>query len=468
MEAYFFKYEKRKNSTRHPNYLEGNRGELLLKDGADVTAPVVECYGTPFIDYNYVYIPFLGNRWYWINEIRSTAYASYLLTLEVDTLATYLSDIIGQRVYAHMSSNFYSDNLDDTRVVASPEYDWEWEWADLDIFQRPNASNIYNIYQFLSVCDTGGKLNGIDIFFGLTTISDYLKKVADRNWVKQFATDAAGVNPFDAINGAWWCPFFPDKCHKTSTASATIYDVSISGSVIDDPTVKGHIGHVNVPKPSVDDFRYSERFVHYYLVIPYIGVIDVPTELCRHASSLSYSYAGDCLTGQFVFAPTCGGVPLGIFSTSLKSDIQLARQSSKGAQVATSTILSAGAGAIGGAQIGGPGGALIGGVLGGAVGSIGGVAAAPKISRTTSSTGSIAVLGAWETYGSVRLIMVESDALTAPSAFAAIAGRPTQRVITLADNIGYVQCVNASVSIPGLASETETINNLLNGGVYFE
>ena len=64
--------------------------------------------------------------------------------------------------------------------------------------------------------------------------------------------------------------------------------------------------------------------------------------------------------------------------------------------------------------------------------------------------------------------MIEGDSNIDPATLAAVAGRPTQRVITISSGCGYVQAVNESVSISGLMSEAEAVNSILNGGAYFE
>lgn len=466
MEATFYEFKKRSNSTKRPS--GGVTDTVLLKsDDCDVTSPKLEVVGTSFTDYNYVYIPFF-NRYYWIIECTSIAYATYILSLECDVLASFADDIIGTDVFCSMSQYYYDSELDDNRVVATGlKSEISTEYGDFDIIQAPSA--MYNpCYELMSVCTEGGHLNGVDILFGLNLAGSVLKKMADRNWVKQFAADVQGVNPFDAINACWMTPLIPQKCHEVASTSTKLYDISISGQCISSAQVISHSGTVDIPKPSVNDFRYSDKFVSYYLVLPYIGVVNVPVELAKASSKMSYSYCGDCLTGQITVVPQIGGVVLGVFGTSLKSDIQLSRQGGIGAQIATTSLLDAGMGAIGGAQIGGAYGAIIGAVGGGAIGSVQGIAAMPKISRTSTNNGSICPVGCRDKIGNLRLVMREGDSNVDPSEFADVCGRPTQRAITIGSGAGYIQTVNASVEIWGYNSEQNKVNALLDGGIYVE
>lgn len=465
MEALFYNFKKRSNSTKRPGG-DGYYQDILIKEDANITSPTIEIEGEGFYNYNYVYIPYF-KRYYFVRECKSIAYGTYEITLDVDLLGTYGTELVGQNVFMYMSASFYDSGLDDNRVVPDSDISYESAYGDFEIISQITPTT-FPVYQFLSVANTNGLLNGIDIFFGLDLINTYLRKLTDRNWAQKFSTDVQGINPFDAVNGAWWSPLIPQKCHTVSSNDAQIYDINVSGNCLASPDVLKHHGTVDVPKPSNRDFRYSSKYVKYYLELPYIGVIDVPTELAYNATKLQYDYAGDCLSGEISIVPRIGSVCLGIYSTSLKSDIQMARQSSRGAMAATSTALGGGAGALGGFQLGGVYGAAIGAVAGAAVGSIQGMTAMPKIERVSASSGSIALAGCRDQIGQVRLVMAEAASNLSPSVFTAVAGRPTQKVVAITNGCGYVQTINASASISGYKSEQDRLNAMLDGGVYFE
>lgn len=468
LDCYFWSFDKRRNSTKTPA-TDGVKYEILLKEETSILSPTIELHAaaSEFLGFNYCRLPHFS-RYYYITDVRSIAKDTFEVDLTCDVLGTWKTDVLGQSVYANMSSFAYQELIDDERVcptknitVSSPEY------GNFEIISGGTSALDIPCYQFLSVANNAGLLNGIDIFFGLSMVSDYLQKVTDRNWAQQFGQDISGINPFDAVNEAWWTPLIPQQCHHTGSNSADIYDVAITNQpCLASPLVKAHQDAITIPKPSINDFRFSSKYVKYYLNIPYIGVVTIPTELTHGASAISYSYAGDCLTGQICVAPTIRGVSLGIFGTSLKAPITLARQASHGAQLLSQGIVAAGASAAAGYRAGGANGALIGAVSGFAAGTVHGVMDMPNIDRVGSSVGSIAPLGCRPTLGQMALYMVEAEANVNPATFTAVAGRPTEKVVTL--QTGYVQTSGASVHFAGTETEINEFNNALNGGVYFE
>ena len=464
--AYFYTFSKRKNSTKTPTD-EGTEYTIALKESTSILTPTIEIQAADqtFMLFNYVHIPWLG-RYYFIRDIRAIAKYTYEADLSCDVLASWISQVMGQSVFAMMSSYAYEDQLDDDRVAPTSDINHESSEGAFDIVSGGASDLTIPCYQFLSIANNAGLLNGIDIFFGLNLVSNYLQKCADQNWAQAFGQQISGVNPFDAVNGAWWSPLIPQNCHSIGSNSGMIYDIPISGSCLASPDVKTHYASITVPKPSVTDFRYSSKYVKYYLNLPYIGVITIPTELLVHRRAIDYAYAGDCMTGEVAIAPTVNGASLGLFGTSLKAPIQLARQSSHTAQIVSQGIAAGGSLAAIGGKVAGAGGALIGAAAGFAAGSIRGVCDMPSIDRVGSAAGSLAPLGCRRTLGKVELHMFESEANVNPATFASVAGRPTQKVITIQN--GYLQTAGASVHFDGTEAEIEAYNAALDGGVYIE
>lgn len=470
MQAIFYNFRKRINSTKRPAG-GGTAADIYLKSESDITAPVIEMQGAAFKGYNYVYIEFFS-RYYFINEVRSIASGAYELTLAVDHMGTYGAELIGQSVMCSMSAAFYDgDNLDDNRVVPKNSYITSTATADIEIFS-PHAAiaAAYPIYNYISVISRNGLLNGMDVFVSRDNIGRALfNTLTDETWLAQFTRDLTGADPYQMILGAWCSPLIPGQCHEVnSDHTGHIYDdFQIRGAAIASADVKRHDTAFDIPRPTNRDFRYSEKYVKYVCNIPFIGKVNIPTDLLKHAESLRVSYAGDCLTGQYSIGLKAGGENIGIFGTSLKAELPLSGQSSRTAQVITSVLSGAASGAGTGAMAGGWG-AAIGAINGGLAGAINGVATPVRNTVVSSSAGGMSLCGTRYNTGELSLVMIEGDSNIDPATLAAVAGRPTQKVITISSGCGYVQAVNASVSISGLMSEEEAVNSILNGGAYFE
>ena len=68
----------------------------------------------------------------------------------------------------------------------------------------------------------------------------------------------------------------------------------------------------------------------------------------------------------------------------------------------------------------------------------------------------------------IVLTMISHNTHVSPGSVAGNYGRPTSKVGRIGDFGGFVQTVNASVSVNAGQDIIQSINNFLNGGVYIE
>ena len=464
--ATFYTFSKRENSTKKPTE-DGTTIQVSFKDETDLFTPILEVVYAGAFNFNYCYIDFTA-RYYKITAADTIAKNTYRLHLQTDVLATFRDDVKGQRVYALYCSYDFDELLDDERVSPKPVYNVESEFTRLEVLPIEPVTEIETIYSFMSVINNNGLLNGIDVFYALGNglPDQFLKSCADRSFIQNVFGSATGSSPLDAVNEIWWSPLIPQNCHAVSSNSAQLYDVVLSGDVIARPTVKKHHTTLDVPKPTNRDFRYSEKYVKYYLQIPFVGTITLPTNLMRDRSQIEIAYAGDCLTGQLAVAPKVNAVSMGLFGTSLKAPLPLARQQNHVAQVVTNGATGAAAGMALAAKAGGGLAGIAAAVSMTAAGAIRGIGDMPDIDKTSSSVGSIAPLGCGQVLNACRLVMIEAESNIEPSSLASVAGRPCNRITTVQN--GYVMTSNASVSFAGTPDEIDAFNAYLNGGIYVE
>lgn len=463
--ATFYQFAKRENSTKKPASGTGTDIVITFKEQTDFINPTIEVHYTGAFLFNYCYIDFTG-RYYFVRSPETIAKDTYLMNLECDVLASHIDAVRGQNVYAAMSSYAYDENIDDPRVV--PLNDVEVSW-NAPFYMTGLTGNIP--YQFLSVITDDGLLSGVDIFYAGASsgrIGDYVKSLSEVQFWEDLAQRVSGVNAFDALNELYYLPFIPEFCHNTDAGhSANVFGKAFTGfSCIADPRVTPHTdGQIEIRKPTNRDFRYSEKYVKYYLQVPYIGVISVPTDLCRKASYLSFDYAMDCVSGCMMIAPRVAGVLLGIFTANLKASVGIARQHRQGSVIMQAAVGQLTGGVMTGAMLGGVTGALAGALGGAMVAGAQSVLTLPSFDRVGGGSGSLASLGLTNEHG-VQLYCVEADSNIDPATLNAIAGRPTEKTIAIGN--GYIQAVNASVSFAGTSDEIRQFNNLLNGGIYVE
>lgn len=462
--ATFYQFAKRENSTKKPASGTGTDIVITFKEQTDFISPTIEVHYAGAFLFNYCYIDFTG-RYYFVRSPETIAKDTYLMNLECDVLASHIEDVRGQQVFAELSSYDYNELLDDSRIYPTND-------VNVSVTDGGKPDVLSSVpYQFLSLITDNGLLAGVDIFYVAASsgaLTDFISNLSDLDWWTAVQARAANVNPFDALNDLYYLPFLPDFCHDISRDHwATIYGVDIRGrSSIASALPKQHADNqLVIPRPSVNDFRYASKYVKYYLQLPYIGVVNVPTELAVGADYVYYDYAADCLTGTFVIAPRIRGVNLGIYSVNLKGSIGIGRQRVNGSPFLTNAIESVTGGAISGSIAGGVAGAVIGGALGASAAAVGELFNLPQINRVGGISGSLAP-ASLANNRNVKLLMAESESDIDPSTLTAVAGRLSQKVTTIQN--GFIQARNASVSFAGTADEIRQFNNLLNGGIYVE
>jgi len=466
--AEFWSFAKRHNSTKRPSTAAAATINYALKESTSILAPTIEVHDNRVVAYNYCYLSAFSRR-YWIRDKRCIAKDTYELDLEVDVPGSWGPLTYGQNVMAQMSAAYYDDELDDTRIVAVDEH-VQFVTAALDVFPTN-----YEIMPMISlVTGASGYFGGCDVFYDLYNVGNVLSiidKLMDPDLWKSVVDSVLNSNPLSIINGIWSVPYNVTNCHYTDAESRAlqlgfINAETISGSLLKGPFVRRHLQNVTLPTPTNTDFRFCDRFVKYYVNIPFVGTCVIPTTLAKYQRNLRCEYSADCVSGMFSISLYCGGVCLGNWSTNLKSELSLVAQTSQAAASISGGIKGAAMVASGVSLAGGAQGALIGAVAGAAVGAFKGAASTPDIEFVSSASGSLAP--AARNTRQLEVFMYEGEENTDPATFAATVGRPTQKIIQLAANMGYVQTANASVSFTGLKPEIDAFNTLLNGGLYYE
>ena len=467
--AQFYNFTKRLNSTKQPTGIAHTDFGISFKDGADLEKPTIELHSANAFRFNYCYIDFTA-RYYFVDAVRSIAHNTYEIDLIEDYLATFKSALIGQRVYASYASYNYDEQLDDIRVTPVPNArvvtnDCPFEIMKVDSGGNPSVTSL------ASVITDDGAFNGVDIIYAWDIGSgNYIKKLASPSFYRDVKQAMGGGDPMDYVCEVWAVPFDVNQCHDGVVKGVLIGDDKTAYEVaaLSKLEVKRHTHVIDIPQPTHNDFRFSGKYVQYQLVIPCIGIINIPTDLVRASSNklLNVAFGADCLTGQYVFTASVAGVNLGVFGTSLKSPLPLNKQGGAGAQMAVNGIAGAHAGAGTGLALGGGWGALGGAIVGGIGGVVKGAVEGNTLEKTSSSIGSIAASALYKSFSKPTIIMIEYDSDIDPATLTDLCGRPCERVITI--NNGYIQTRGASLAVNGTDSETEALNAAFNTGVYVQ
>ena len=116
----FGKASKEINSTKVPDLQK--ELDCQLKDGVSLTNPVLLIRGSQFdIGYNYCYIP-KWSRYYFVNNIRINTGGVFEVSLSVDVLASFKSDILSGNAYVRRSQSHGSLHIPDSTWSHSSDY----------------------------------------------------------------------------------------------------------------------------------------------------------------------------------------------------------------------------------------------------------------------------------------------------------------------------------------------------------
>lgn len=461
----FYTFSKRKNSTKKPTGTP-HTVNVTFKESTDLEKPTVEVVDATIGSYNYAYIGYTG-RYYFVSAKRSIAKDTFEIDLIEDYLASAIDSIRGQSVYCAMSSVHYNVNLDDVRVTPMPQptitpADCAFEVIETDGNGDPTD------YIISTVITTDGEFNGVDVIYAWDEWDNYIKKLASADFYKDLKTAMGGGDPMDYVCEVWTTLLKPSACHSCVIKGVLIGDDEHPYEVgaITDLAPKRYTHDILIPQPSVSDFRYSEKYVKYYLVLPFIGIITIPTDVVRNSAHLlSISFGGEILSGQLVITAKIGNINLGVYGTTLKSPLPLNKQSGAGASMVVNGVTGAFGGAGTGLALGGAWGALGGAITGAAMGVGKAALQGANVEKTSTSVGSIALGALFKSFNKPTVIMVEYASDIDPATLTPF-GRPCEKVVTVAN--GYMQTRNASFSFAGTDSEIDQVNRAFDTGVYVE
>lgn len=448
MECKFFTLSKRINSTLQPTG-DGDTLNIVLKDATNLYSPTLDCMtiSDPRA-YNYCR---LFDRYYFVRDWRSLAYNLWECELKEDVYATWKDSVIGQNVYARYTSNHYNTLLDDSRVTPLKTYTAHSSTLPFTLVD-------VDIHNFITITGKGGNNNGTCIFCD-DVANEFFDYVSDMPWWQDLGEKINGIDPLDYIGEAWATPLRPAECFSLTQGSVQLFDMTVSGQCLSSPLVPvTHAQNISIPRPTNTDFRYTNKYVKYYLTVPYCAVKTLPTDIMSGMDAIRVHYSGDCTTGSIsvvvLGTGAMAGVVLAKFSTSLKMPIIIGRQ----ANINIPQIVASGLSLATSAYMGN---------IAGGVGSIKGITQGfipSDLDAQASAIGSIAEFGSRLGQLNIVLTMVEYESSEIPDA--SVSGRPTFKNVSISG--GYYECSDASVSFAGTSNEISEFNNALNSGLYVE
>lgn len=455
-------FSKLENSTARPTITSWAEYDVNLKDGCDISNPEITLsisYSTVSA-YNYAYFM---NRYYWIVAKNMIRESLCVLSLKVDVLATYKTQIGAASLYVLRSAAASDGNIIDRSYPTSSITYGRSE--DSSFLPGTYASGSY-IVSCVGMTSSGGsnlwKMSPTKFRSMLYSLYNKIDgfQVAD---IKDAISKFLQGSPEKLLSSAMWMP-----AYNFTTSTLPFYvggwrpTNDFTADLITDPIFAMPAIELDLPKhpqaASRGSYLNLAPFTTYTLCIPMFGSINIDTTAVKDASKIYLNITVDAMSGQGKCKIHSGGNPRPLIAT-LTAQIGVAvplqgqnAGSSIAGGIATTLAATAAAVASGGA-------------------------AAPIIGAVASGvdTAINAVTGASFSMGSAGGALATTQNITLDATFLNIAdednthhGRPLYDSRTISTLSGYNIVADGDVAVPGPLPEQREVQRFLESGFFYE
>lgn len=447
MQAIFYSFSKRKNSTAIPTEA-GTELEIKLKNGCSFLSPVFLLQAETF-SYNFCKF---NERLYWVNDIVSIRDNLFEVHCSVDVLGSWKESIKASTAMVEYSASDNDQNISDPRNVVTVQksrtatnvYPEEFDEGGSFILCTMSGSASDTVAESFSTLYglNAGTLGALAQEFNTEDVYTALRQFMD--------------NPLDTIVFCRWLPV-PLVSGPTRIVPVKFgtYESTITGTLITQ-NQKTFTVELAIPWQKTD-FRAVEPYTTGSLYLPGVGEVSLNLEPLRGIAKLNLYVTIDYVTNGIHYTladPTTNNI-YGTYTGSVGVDIPISA-----------------------VQSGNIGGVLAG--LGTAVAAVGkgkfatagagfAVAGLASFSQSIKSTGSFG--GGYNVKSGsmvIRLELIRSQSVQEPSEYVETIGNPCMKVRKIDGLTGYCQTRDFEVVGTMTSQEKSQINNAMDGGVYIE
>ena len=466
MNVVFYTHEKRSNSTKLPT--GGDTIPCVIKDGCSVISPMLEIKTATRPNYNYAYISDF-DRYYYVNDW--TYYRGvWSCTLSVDVLTSWRANILATTAFVEYSSSNYSMDYTDNRIMSTQE-------KDISVSETPSELSVFNSTgcYILSVISTDANgYNGACAVYALTQsqLAQFSATITAQDFLNGIWEGIKNSfnNPFEAIVSCRWIPFSVDSLSGTTkTIVVTYADSGVDGKLLTS-NFTGQSFSMNLPRLGTNaSFLDVSPLVSASLYLPFIGTVPLDVDAYYKSNTFSVDMKCDVVTGDLVYTV---GSSFSAFTSTYSGNC------STQIPLSNNTLDSIGMVASSSGVIGGIVSSVVGiatkntklvakGIGAAGIGAVGSVRSAEVHTQTNGALSSR--IGA-KIALTIKVVVMRSKVLETVQGASRIAalGLPCYKTLQLSTLQGYCQCNGASVSAPATDTELETVNELVNSGIYIE
>ena len=471
MEALFFSFSKRKNSTKVPVDSTGTAFNITLKEPTSMDAPALVLSADTF-SFNYCKF---NDQYFFVSQIVSRRNNLWEVQLEKDVLATFRTQILGTSAYVLYDNQGNSEIVDNRLAiktsrtlaensVAFPDIDTTGCYAITVVGEGSTA--VYLVSNPAAVVSSTAFNNVIaDIEYDVSSITPQssLESIV-LALVKQTYNNGSRViqstSALDAIKSCVWLPF-PQSLFWGNQREIKLgkYPTGVTAKYIGGGNQFAQLTQTTVAIPwQATDWRRNSPYTQVYLYIPFIGVVNIPASQLTGEEALTI-LASVSATGDLCVNVVQGTQVLGSYGANCGVQVPIGNSNATPKNL-VNTIIGAISAGVATASLGiGAGAAALSGVAVAAAGNIAGVP------TCVGGLGSGAAMGL-----SRNIICFTSfhDTSVAPASVASAIGLPAFAVKQISTLSGYVQCHEFSLNSAAESGDLDTVNNYMNSGVFIE
>ena len=477
MKARFYTFSKRNKSTKIPSNTDSyDELTVALKDSTSVLAPVLLLQSLVPLTYNYVFLV-EWNRYYFISDIKSVE-GMWEVALTEDILGSFKTEIGNTSASVLYATGGANDIMDpripvksevsrDVTTTTFPNFTFYNQGGPIVIGITGNGS--FGPYLMKSPSQIRAMLDGVDLVANTwTDVVDWAKQQAHGDSAAQCLRSAitlpVGINAGDVSSGT------AENLYLGAYPCKDQYGNDIQGYHITKPIITDS-ATVTIPWIS-NDWKRISAYTSLELYIPMVGMINIPATDVMNDSSLTVDMAINVTSGDIavlvsgtqtgkIVANGSGNcaLPTAYGSTGIDTGKQTqAYATGIGSLVSLGVGMATGGGA--GLALKVASGMAMAGAFGQMISALGG---------TGQGSGG---LGGGATSGldkQIHLFITQKKLTDSQANINPILGKPVMAVHTINTYSGFVQTDGFQLdSSSAFSSEKDSINQLLDSGIYFE
>lgn len=460
-------FSKRVNSTKQPQDASATTKDVLLKDMCDILAPSFILNSTDF-DINYVQA--FGN--YYFAQCFNLDGHRTEIKCSLDHLATFKSQIGSYNGYVTYCSSSPAGNIyiDDPRnaptsvvVNAQQKADPGWE---------VDGTGCY-IIGLASILSAGH--GGAPAYFIVdgSDLASIVSKIFDNNIVNVIEHQFAGV--YNSIVSCVWVPFSVSWTQIQANSTAMpVYAGSEDLNIGTLASLRKRTWHKRINCSIPNSLGYSGtyiqsgKYITASIYLPGVGVCPLTYDIYKDSQTgVTIDIDLDFITGDIVYylstASPNGEGQYQTFSGNVNAKVPIVGNSYDGVGAATGVLSSISSLITSPSPV-----SAVGGAIQGAVSAFRSLSLDTMVIGGNSSPLSLIHQKQVMIETHTQVPIHGATGAAQLEVFRTEQGMPYFDNATIGNLSGYVQCSNASVSIPGDGAEQDTVNNYLNAGIYYE